>query len=100
MSDESRIAAGGTVRVTLLTGHILNHLHATRPEGAGCAACRRPWAVHPDDHQRYPCERCGVWLESECYRRFVVSAGTEWRRWTDNEDEGEGLIFLCQGCRQ
>jgi hypothetical protein len=46
MPDESRLAPGHTLRVKLLTGHILTHLHIARPAATGCAACGRPWTVH------------------------------------------------------
>ena len=101
MPDEHRLAPGQTVHVTLLTGHLLNHLHGiARPAATGCAACGRPWTVHdlkPLDF-RAPCERCGAILDSNCFYA-VVATPAEVVRHEDPEDNMDGLIFMCLGCR-
>jgi len=45
MSDESRLPPDRSLRVSLLTGHILNYLHVARPAATGCAVCGRPWTA-------------------------------------------------------
>jgi len=85
-------------RFRLVKGYLLTVVRAERPQGEACAACGRPWRDHPDGHQPYPCERCGVWFAFDCYRAIIASEA-EQVRWDDPDDDGEGLTFLCRGCR-
>jgi hypothetical protein len=101
--DDSRLPPGQTLRVTLLTGPLLNALHVTRPSAPGCAACRRPWAAHDSRDPFFDavCERCGAEFALDCYKRYT--AVTSFERWwwaADDEDcEHVHMVFLCPGCR-
>jgi hypothetical protein len=69
--------------------------------GVACCICLRPAAEPPRTPFRFPCERCGRAMHSDCHWGSVASPA-ERRRFARadlEDDELLGLIFLCQGCR-
>jgi hypothetical protein len=89
------------MRVTLLTSPLLNSLRVARPAAPGCAACGRPWsATHDADSQPLACERCGVVMDVDCYRRHVAVTPAEQLWWMADDDWFAYIQVLCRGCRQ
>lgn len=102
--SESRVPAGATVRVSLLTGPLRNYFHdIQRPAATGCGACHRPWAEHRDTRKRPVirmfCERCGIEFSDRCYFRRVATPVERLLFSLPFDDSVAGLIFLCAGCR-
>jgi len=58
------------------------------------------WAAHDprDSFLDAPCERCGAAFAYHCYLAHVATAA-EVARAEDPDDEMEGSMFLCRGCR-
>jgi hypothetical protein len=68
------------------------------PASTPCAACGRPWSTHDADDEPAPCGLCGVGLSTRCYYGLTATAAEVARR-NDPEDEMDGVIFCCLGCR-
>jgi len=111
--SENTVPPGQTLRVRLLTYPLLNALRIARPAATGCAACGRPWTTerqrprrrghlaHYQDSQPLNCERCGIVMDVDCYRRHVAVTAAE-RLWWASSSDDEALVYimvLCRGCR-
>ena len=99
MPDECRLPPGRTLRVTLVRPPLLNHLHnIAHPWATGCGACARPWTVHDSRFGPTQCERCGIEMDYDCYRRLTVTAfDRPWRE--TGKDTDTVPPFMCSGCR-